>query len=119
MEITTSFILLCMIRMFCFSAVIMTPTRELALQITKECKKFSKTLGLRVVCVYGGTGISEQVCKTRACLVKECLDFFSQCFFYSKISCFFFSINPIRLQSSLWIFFLVMQKALHATCLKK
>lgn len=43
------------------TAVIMTPTRELALQITKECKKFSKTLGLRVVCVYGGTGISEQV----------------------------------------------------------
>lgn len=40
----------------------MTPTRELALQITKECKKFSKPLGLRVVCVYGGTGISEQVC---------------------------------------------------------
>ena len=39
----------------------MTPTRELALQITKECKKFSKTLGLRVVYVYGGTGISEQV----------------------------------------------------------
>lgn len=44
-----------------FTAVIMTPTRELALQITKECKKFSKPLGLRVVCVYGGTGISEQV----------------------------------------------------------
>ncbi|MEQ2301118.1 putative ATP-dependent RNA helicase ddx46, partial [Ameca splendens] len=41
-------------------SVIMTPTRELALQITKECKKFSKPLGLRVVCVYGGTGISEQ-----------------------------------------------------------
>ena len=39
----------------------MTPTRELALQITKECKKFSKPLSLRVVCVYGGTGISEQV----------------------------------------------------------
>ncbi|MGH0172108.1 UNVERIFIED_CONTAM: hypothetical protein FKN15_062105 [Acipenser sinensis] len=42
-------------------AVIMTPTRELALQITKECKKCSKPLGLRVVCVYGGTGISEQI----------------------------------------------------------
>uniref|UniRef100_A0A8C5ACT8 Probable ATP-dependent RNA helicase DDX46 n=1 Tax=Gadus morhua TaxID=8049 RepID=A0A8C5ACT8_GADMO len=42
-------------------ALIMTPTRELALQIAKECKKFSKTLNLRVVCVYGGTGISEQV----------------------------------------------------------
>lgn len=46
---------------FFFTAVIMTPTRELALQITKECKKFSKALSLRVVCVYGGTGISEQV----------------------------------------------------------
>ncbi|KAM4675211.1 putative ATP-dependent RNA helicase DDX46 isoform 2-T2 [Discoglossus pictus] len=45
--------------------VIMTPTRELALQITKECKKFSKTLGLRVVCVYGGTGISEQIAELK------------------------------------------------------
>ena len=39
----------------------MTPTRELALQIFRECKKFCKPLNLRVVCVYGGTGISEQV----------------------------------------------------------
>ncbi|XP_059382921.1 probable ATP-dependent RNA helicase DDX46 isoform X1 [Carassius carassius] len=46
-------------------AVIMTPTRELALQITKECKKFSKSLGLRVVCVYGGTGISEQIAELK------------------------------------------------------
>ncbi|XP_005995961.1 probable ATP-dependent RNA helicase DDX46 [Latimeria chalumnae] len=46
-------------------AVIMTPTRELALQITKECKKFSKTLNLRVVCVYGGTGISEQIAELK------------------------------------------------------
>ena len=45
-----------------FVAVIMTPTRELAIQIHKECKKFCKPHGLRVVCVYGGTGISEQVC---------------------------------------------------------
>ncbi|XP_071399175.1 probable ATP-dependent RNA helicase DDX46 isoform X4 [Centroberyx affinis] len=45
--------------------VIMTPTRELALQITKECKKFSKPLGLRVVCVYGGTGISEQIAELK------------------------------------------------------
>uniref|UniRef100_A0A8P4GKE3 Probable ATP-dependent RNA helicase DDX46 n=1 Tax=Dicentrarchus labrax TaxID=13489 RepID=A0A8P4GKE3_DICLA len=49
-------------------SVIMTPTRELALQITKECKKFSKLLGLRVVCVYGGTGISEQ--KTELTFLK-------------------------------------------------
>ncbi|XP_043925167.1 probable ATP-dependent RNA helicase DDX46 [Protopterus annectens] len=46
-------------------AVILTPTRELALQITKECKKFSKVLGLRVVCVYGGTGISEQIAELK------------------------------------------------------
>ncbi|XP_044078650.1 probable ATP-dependent RNA helicase DDX46 isoform X2 [Siniperca chuatsi] len=46
-------------------SVIMTPTRELALQITKECKKFSKQLGLRVVCVYGGTGISEQIAELK------------------------------------------------------
>ncbi|XP_078509397.1 putative ATP-dependent RNA helicase DDX46 isoform X2 [Lissotriton helveticus] len=46
-------------------AVIMTPTRELALQITKECKKISKTVGLRVVCVYGGTGISEQIAELK------------------------------------------------------
>ena len=39
----------------------MTPTRELAMQIFKECKKFTKSMGLRAVCVYGGTGISEQV----------------------------------------------------------
>ncbi|KAG5843281.1 hypothetical protein ANANG_G00149130 [Anguilla anguilla] len=45
--------------------VIMTPTRELALQITKECKKFSKLLNLRVVCVYGGTGISEQIAELK------------------------------------------------------
>ena len=42
----------------------MTPTRELALQIHREAKKFCKPLSLRVTCVYGGTGISEQV-KTR------------------------------------------------------
>lgn len=39
----------------------MTPTRELAIQIHRECKKFCKPLNLRAVCVYGGTGISEQV----------------------------------------------------------
>lgn len=59
---------------FSFKAVIMTPTRELALQITKECKKFSKSLGLRVVCVYGGTGISEQVHTPSLFLVKQHLN---------------------------------------------
>ena len=46
-------------------AVIMTPTRELALQIGKECKKFTKPLNLRAVCVYGGTGISEQIAELK------------------------------------------------------
>ncbi|XP_018494863.1 probable ATP-dependent RNA helicase DDX46 [Galendromus occidentalis] len=45
--------------------VVMTPTRELAMQITKDCKKFAKVLGLRVVCVYGGTGISEQIAELK------------------------------------------------------
>lgn len=41
--------------------IIMTPTRELAIQIYNECKKFCKFLKLRPVCVYGGTGISDQI----------------------------------------------------------
>ena len=35
------------------TGIIMTPTRELALQIFRECKKFCKPLNLRAVCVYG------------------------------------------------------------------
>ena len=46
-------------------AVIMTPTRELAIQIYNECKKFCKLLKVRPVCVYGGTGISEQIADLR------------------------------------------------------
>jgi ATP-dependent RNA helicase DDX46/PRP5 len=42
-------------------AVILTPTRELAIQIYNECKKFCKPLKLHAICVYGGTGISEQI----------------------------------------------------------
>ena len=42
-------------------SIILSPTRELALQIYADCKKFSKLLKLRVVCVYGGTGISDQI----------------------------------------------------------
>lgn len=42
-------------------ALIMTPTRELCMQIGRDIKRFCKALSLHVVCVYGGTGISEQV----------------------------------------------------------
>jgi len=46
-------------------AVIMTPTRELCLQIGKECRKFVKAIDARAVCVYGGTGISEQIAELK------------------------------------------------------
>lgn len=41
--------------------IILTPTRELTIQIYNECRKFCKLLKLWCVCVYGGTGISEQI----------------------------------------------------------
>jgi ATP-dependent RNA helicase DDX46/PRP5 len=46
-------------------AIIMTPTRELAMQIAKECKKFTKSLNISVVAVYGGTNISEQIAELK------------------------------------------------------
>ena len=47
-------------------AVIMTPTRELCMQIGKDIKKFQRALkGIRSVCVYGGTGISEQIAELK------------------------------------------------------
>ncbi|OZJ04765.1 hypothetical protein BZG36_01868 [Bifiguratus adelaidae] len=42
-------------------AVIMTPTRELAVQIHRECKPFLKVLGLRAICAYGGSPIKDQI----------------------------------------------------------
>jgi ATP-dependent RNA helicase DDX46/PRP5 len=46
-------------------AIILTPTRELCIQIGKDIKKFSKSLNLNCVCVYGGTGISEQIAELK------------------------------------------------------
>ncbi|KAK9686096.1 Helicase conserved C-terminal domain [Popillia japonica] len=46
-------------------AIIMTPTRELCMQIGKDIKKFTKSLNLHAVCVYGGTGISEQIAELK------------------------------------------------------
>lgn len=54
-------------------AIIMSPTRELCMQIGKDIKKFSKPLNLRAVCVYGGTGISEQIAELkRGCEIIVC-----------------------------------------------
>ncbi|KAI8322213.1 P-loop containing nucleoside triphosphate hydrolase protein [Martensiomyces pterosporus] len=41
--------------------LVMTPTRELAVQIHRECKPFLKPLGLRAVCAYGGSAIKDQI----------------------------------------------------------
>ena len=41
--------------------LVMTPTRELATQIHKECKPFLKALNLKAVCAYGGAPIKDQI----------------------------------------------------------
>ncbi|KAG1460798.1 hypothetical protein G6F56_005865 [Rhizopus delemar] len=53
--------------------VIMTPTRELATQIHKECKPFLKVLNLRAVCAYGGSPIKDQIADLkRGCEIIVC-----------------------------------------------
>ncbi|KAK2069469.1 hypothetical protein P8C59_004050 [Phyllachora maydis] len=41
--------------------LIMTPTRELAVQIHRDCKPFLKALNLRAVAAYGGAPIKDQI----------------------------------------------------------
>ncbi|GAM41389.1 ATP-dependent RNA helicase [Talaromyces pinophilus] len=45
--------------------LIMTPTRELATQIHKDCKPFLKALNLRAVCAYGGAPIKDQIAELK------------------------------------------------------
>merc|ERR1719505_19290 len=45
--------------------IVMTPTRELALQIFREAKKFCKALKLTAACIYGGSGIGEQIAELK------------------------------------------------------
>lgn len=45
--------------------LIMTPTRELAVQIYRESRPFLRATGLRAVCVYGGAPISEQIAEMK------------------------------------------------------
>lgn len=42
-------------------ALIMAPTRELVQQIGKEARRFMKPLGLNCTCIYGGSGVANQV----------------------------------------------------------
>ena len=46
-------------------AVLLTPTRDLAQQTYTEAMKFARPLNLRVVCIYGGANISEQIAELR------------------------------------------------------
>ncbi len=42
-------------------ALILLPTRELALQISESLAKYSASKGLRIVCVYGGAAMGPQI----------------------------------------------------------
>ncbi|KAM0444527.1 hypothetical protein ACHAPV_007773 [Trichoderma viride] len=45
--------------------LIMTPTRELATQIHRDCKPFLKMMNLRSVCAYGGAPIRDQIAELK------------------------------------------------------
>lgn len=45
--------------------LIMAPTRELAVQIHRECKPYLKVLHLRAVCCYGGAPIKDQIAELK------------------------------------------------------
>jgi ATP-dependent RNA helicase DeaD len=45
----------------CIQALIMSPTRELAVQIASEMKKFSKYMKVAYATVYGGVGMQPQI----------------------------------------------------------
>jgi ATP-dependent RNA helicase DDX46/PRP5 len=46
-------------------ALIMTPTRELCVQIHRDCRPFLKTLGLRAMAAYGGAPIKDQIAELK------------------------------------------------------
>ena len=53
-------------------ALICAPTRELAQQIEKECKRFGKPFGINCVCAYGGGSKWDQCNAVKeGCEVRE------------------------------------------------
>ena len=46
-------------------ALILAPTRELAMQVHESVKTYSKHLPLRSVCIYGGVDIKPQIAELR------------------------------------------------------
>lgn len=47
------------------AALIVAPTRELAIQIYREVGKFREAARLRCVCAYGGSGVKEQIAELK------------------------------------------------------
>ncbi|RCI15423.1 hypothetical protein L249_3460 [Ophiocordyceps polyrhachis-furcata BCC 54312] len=45
--------------------LIMTPTRELATQIHRDCKPFLQSMKLRAVCAYGGAPVRDQIAELK------------------------------------------------------
>lgn len=46
-------------------ALIIAPTRELAMQIYSDSKRFAKPTGLHCVCAYGGSGLKDQIAELK------------------------------------------------------
>ena len=44
----------------CPRALVLAPTRELAQQVAAEAERLAKHLDVRIICVYGGTGLGDQ-----------------------------------------------------------
>lgn len=49
-------------------ALIVTPTRELAIQIAQEAQKFLSVVGLQLLSAYGGQDVEKQLHKLRGCI---------------------------------------------------
>ena len=45
--------------------LILAPTRELAIQIGAEARRFCKHIGLTCVCCYGGIGVADQIAQLK------------------------------------------------------
>lgn len=45
----------------CPQVIILSPTRELAIQIFEECRKFTRSSRLKCAICYGGTGVNHQI----------------------------------------------------------
>lgn len=47
------------------AALVIAPTRELAMQIFSETKRFSKAISIHCVCAYGGSGLKDQIAELK------------------------------------------------------